>query len=64
MYVLSTNDCTGKDTKQSVGDVPVMLELWGMQGTSLLPLLLGPLRPGVVGPYTVLSMGQIELFDI
>ncbi len=39
-----------------------MLELWGMQCTpSLLP---GPLWPGVVALERVLSMGQIELFDI
>ena len=30
--------------------VPVMLELWGMQSTSSLPLLPGPLWPGVVAP--------------
>ena len=38
-----------------------MLELWGMQSTSLLPLLPGPLWPGVMAPDRVLSMGQIEL---
>ena len=38
-----------------------MLELWGMQSTSLLPSLPGPLWPGVVAPDRVLSMGQIEL---
>ena len=31
-------------------EVPVMLELWGMWSTSLLPLLPGPLWPGVVVP--------------
>ena len=30
-------------TKQSDGDVPLMLELWGMQSTSSMPLLPGPL---------------------
>ena len=30
----------------------------------LLPLLPSPLWPGVVAPDSVLSMGQIELFDI
>ena len=39
-------------------------ELWGKWGTSLLPSLLGPRSPRVVAPYRVLSMGQIELFDI
>ena len=38
-------------SRQSDGGVPVMLELWGMQSTSLLPLLPGPLWPGVVAPY-------------
>ena len=27
-----------------------MLELWGMQSTSLMPSLTGPLWPGVVAP--------------
>ena len=38
------------DTKQSDGEVPVMLGLGVMQITSSLPLLLGPLLPGVVAP--------------
>ena len=38
-----------------------MLELWGIRSTPSLPLLPGPLRPGVVVPDRVLSMGQIEL---
>ena len=38
-----------------------MLELWGMQSIPSLPSLPGPLRPGVVAPDRVLSMGQIEL---
>ena len=41
-----------------------MLELWGMQSTPSLPSLPGTLWPGVVAPDSVLSMGQIELFDI
>ena len=51
--------CLGYDTKQSDGESPVMLELWGMQSTPSLPSLPGPLWPG-----RILSMGQIELFDI
>ena len=31
------------DTKQSDGEVPVMLELWGMQSTPSLPSFPGPL---------------------
>ena len=38
-----------------------MLELWGMRNIPSLPSLPGPLRPGVVAPDRVLSMGQIEL---
>ena len=38
--------------------------LWGMQGTPSLPSLPGPLWPGIVAPDRVLSMDQIELFDI
>ena len=38
-----------------------MLELWGMQSTPSLPLLPGPLWPGVVAPDRVEFMGQIEL---
>ena len=50
----------GYDAKQSDGETPVMLELWGMQSTPLLPSLPSPLWPGVVAP----EMGQIKLFDI
>ena len=44
------NKCPGYDTKQSDGEVPVMLELWQMRSTPLLPLLPDPLWPGVVAP--------------
>ena len=56
-----TNECPGYDTKQSNCEFPVIVELWGMQSTLSLPLLPGPLWPGVVAPDRVLSMGQIEL---
>ena len=48
-------------SKQSDGEVPVMLELWGMLNTPSLPLLPRPLWPGVVAPDRILLMGQIEL---
>ena len=48
------------DTKQSNGEAPVMLKLWGMWRTILLPLLPDPLWPAVVAPDWILSMGQIE----
>ena len=51
------NECPGYDTKQSDGEVPAMLELWGMQSTPSLPSLPGPLSPGVVAPDRALSMG-------
>ena len=49
------------DTKQSDGEVPAMLELWGMRSTPSLPSLPGPLWPGVVAPDRALSMGWIQL---
>ena len=52
-----TNECLGYDTKQSDGEVPVMVELWGMQSTLSLRSLPGPLWLGVVAPDRALSMG-------
>ena len=46
----SFNECPGYDTKQSDHGASVMLELWGMQITPLLPSLQGLLWPGVVAP--------------
>ena len=46
----SSNECPLYDTKQSDGEAPVMLELWEMQSTPLLPSLPGPLWPGVIAP--------------
>ena len=51
------NECPVYDTKQSVGEVPVMLMRWGMRSIPLLPSLPGPLWAGVVAPDRVLSMG-------
>ena len=51
------NECPRYDAKQSDGETPVMLELWGMQSTSSLPSLIGSLWPGVVAPDRILSMG-------
>ena len=45
----SPNECPGYDKLSDV-EVPVMLELWGMQSTPSLPSLPGPLWPGVVAP--------------
>ena len=55
------NECPGCDIEQSDGEVPVVLELWGVRSTPSLPLLPGPLWPGVVAPDGVLSVGWIEL---
>ena len=52
---------SGYDTKQSDGEVLVMLELWGIRSTSSLPSLRGPLWPGMVALDWVYSIGQIEL---
>ena len=51
------NKCPGYDTKQSDGEVPVILELWGMWSTPSLLLLPGPPWPGMVAPDRALSMG-------
>ena len=40
---LPLNVFPGYDTKQSDGEVPVILELWGMGNTSSSSLLLGSL---------------------
>ena len=55
------HECPGYNTKQSDGEVPVMLGPGGMQSTPLLPLLPGLLWPGIVAPDRALSMGWIEL---
>ena len=39
------NECPVYDTKQSDGEVSVMLELWGMRITPSLPSFPGPLWP-------------------
>ena len=43
-------ECPVYDTKQSDGEVPVILDLWGMRSIPSLPSLPGPLWPGVVAP--------------
>ena len=50
------NKCPRYDTKQSDGEVPVMLELWGMQSIPSLPLLPDPLWPGMVASDRTQSM--------
>ena len=47
--------------KQSDGEVPVMLDLWGMWSTPSLPSLLWP---EVVAPNRALSMVLIELICV
>ena len=44
------NECPRYDTKQSDGEVPVILKLWGMRSTPLLSSLPGPLCPEVIAP--------------
>ena len=44
------NECPVYDTKQSDGEIVVMLELWGMRSTPSMPFLPGTLWPGVVVP--------------
>ena len=57
----SHNEYPRYDTKQSDGEVPAMLELWGMRSTPLLLSLPGSLWSGVVALDRALSMGYIEL---
>ena len=52
------------DIKQSDGEAAVNMELWVMRSTPLLPLLPGPLGPGLVAPDRALSMAQIELNSV
>ena len=49
------------DNKQSDGEVPVILEFWGIRSTPLLPSFPSPLWPGVVASDRNLSTGQMEL---
>ena len=55
------NECPGYDTKQSDGEVPVKLKLWGMQSTLSLPSLPGPLWPDLLAPDRALSIVLTEL---
>ena len=63
-YTNSPAQTSGYDIKKSYGEASVMLELWAMWTTPSLLLLAGPLCPGAVAPDKILSMGQIEMFDI
>ena len=58
------NVCLGYDNKQSDGEAPVILDLWRMRSTPLLPSLPEPLKAEVVAPKTVISMGQIKLNSV
>ena len=60
----SPDECPSYDTKQSDGEALLMLELWRIRSIFLFSSLPSLLFPGVVAPDRVLSMGQIELFDI
>ena len=42
-YCISLNECHGYDTKQSDGKFPLMIELYRVQSTLSLPLLLAPI---------------------
>ena len=58
------NKCPRYDIKQSDDEATIMLELWGMWRTSSLPSLSSPLWPGMVALDRVLSMGQIEPYQV
>ena len=53
------NECPGYDTKQSDGEVPGMLGFGGIRSTPSLPLLPGPIWPGMIAPDRALFMGKI-----
>ena len=55
------NECPRYDTKQCNEEVPVILEVWGMQSTPSKSSLAGPLWTEKVAPDRVVWMGQIEL---
>ena len=52
---VSSDECPTYDTKQSDGESPVMLELWGMQSTPSVPS--PQVHFGVVAPHIILSIG-------
>ena len=58
-----SSKCPGYNIKQFDGEAPV-LEIWGIWSTPSLPSLPGSLWPRVVACNRVLSLGQIEVFDI
>ena len=51
------NKRPGYDRKQSDDEIPVMLELWGMQSTPSLPIFPDLRWPRMVAPARALSMG-------
>ena len=54
-------ECPGYEAKQSDGQASVILDLWGMRSTPLLPSSPGPVWLGMEASDRVLSMGQIKL---
>ena len=67
------DECPDYDTKQSDDEVTVMVEVWGMWSTPLLPSLPGPFWAGVVAPglnrtnlctYAKLNYLKYYCFDI
>ena len=58
------NECSLDDTKHSDDDVPSLEALQNVEYSLSLPLLPCSLLPGLVAPDRVLSVCQIELFDI
>ena len=53
--------CPGYDTERFDGEIPVMLECWGVWSAPLLPSLPGLLWPGVVALGGALSVSLMEL---
>ena len=57
---LGSKVCPIYGIKQTDGEVPIMIELWGNRSTPFLPYLTGPLCSGEVSPDRTLPMGQIK----
>ena len=55
------NECPDITINKSDGDVPVILEFWGMRSTPSLSSLPCPLWSGVVATDRVLLMGKIQI---
>ena len=54
----TADEYPGYDTKQSDGEIPVILELWEMQSYSSLPSFPRPFWSEMLASYRILSIGS------